>query len=142
MSQSTDAILAFGFDLGETDLEEILNDSPPDGGDFEDWLCHRAGVIYPAGHDGIDSDEYKAYDAAKKAAIEACPVELLMHCSYECPMYYLALRGSSVKANRGYPQDVYTNTPQPEKIAAMKAFCDELGIDWQQPKWHIFSMWG
>lgn len=141
MSQSTDAIIAFGFDLGDMTLEEILKEDP-DGEDFEDWLATQAGVVYPAGHAGIESAEYEAYKAARDAAIAACPVELVRHCSDEYTMYFLALRRSVTRASRGYPEPISLTEPTAAQREAMAMFCAGLGIDWQEPAWHIFSMWG
>lgn len=57
-------------------------------------------------------------------------------------MYFLALRGSKTTARRGSPEKVATNPPDPQTIAAMRKFCEEHGIEWEEPAWHIFSMWG
>lgn len=141
MSQSTDAILAFGFDLGEMELEEILKQDT-NGEDFEDWLATQAGVVYPAGHAGIHSAEYEAYAAARHAAIAACPVELVRHCSDECTMYFLALRRSVTRASRGYPEPISLTEPTPAQRDAMAMFCAGLSIEWQEPSWHLFSYWG
>lgn len=143
MSTSTNAILAFGFNLtGEDeDIKEIFGVDEEEEFDFEEWLLEEAGVIYPAGHAGIDSPEYVAYSSASKAAIAACPVELVMHCSAEYPMHFLAVRGTVKMAHRGYPQAITTWMPEQERIDAARAFCDELGIEWQESQWHIFSFW-
>lgn len=147
MGVSTDAILAFGFDLGDSEdmpIAERFGAVAEDGEsfDFEEWLAVKAGAVYPLGHSGIDSEAYKTYSARRDAAISACPVDLVMHCSYDYPMYFLALRGSKTKAWRGYPQVVATPRPMPEQIEAMKSFCADHRIEWQEPNWHIFSMWG
>jgi hypothetical protein len=148
MGVSTDAILAFGFDLGDEEDKSLAArfgvEEPDDGEsfDFEDWLGEQAGAVYPAGHSGIDSPEYRAYSEKRNAAIDACPVEVVMHCSYDYPMHFLALRGTKQRAWRGSPKAVATEGPAPEQIAAMRQFCEQHGIEWQEPAWHIFSMWG
>jgi len=148
MGVSTDAILAFGFDLGADEDQPLaarFGEEESDDGesfDFEDWVARRAGAVYPEGHSGIDSDEYKAYSAKRDAAFAACPVEMVMHCSYDYPMYFLALRGSKTRAWRGTPSAVNPTPPSDAQVTAMQAFCAEHGIEWQQPGWHIFSMWG
>lgn len=146
MGVSTDAILAFGFNLVDEGDDKTLAErfGAEDEGDFdfEEWLAERAGAVYPENHSGIDSPEYQAYSQARRAAIAACPVEIILHCSYDYPMYFLALRGSQKRANRGYPQAITTEAPSQERIAAMRALCEQHGIDWQEPSWHIFSLWG
>jgi len=64
------------------------------------------------------------------------------HCSYDYPMHFLALRGTKTRAARGYPQAVTAEAPSPEQIAAMRQFCEQYGIEWHEPAWHIFSLWG
>ena len=151
MGVSTHAILAFGFDLGEAEdksLAERFGAAPDDDEDgesfeFDDWIARQAGAIYPEGHSGIDSPEYRAYSEARDAAIAACPVEIITLCSYDYPMYFLALRGKKQRAWRGSPVVVDTTAaPDAYRIASMRKFCEEHGIDWQEPQWHIFSLWG
>lgn len=142
MGVSTDAILAFGFDLGEELPEAFSSDSSDASFEFDEWLQVRAGAVYPEGHPGIDSVEYRTYSDACKAALDACPVDLITHCSYDSPMRFLAIRGTHKRANRGYPVAITTPEIPPDAVAAMKAFCDEHGIEWQEPQWHIFSLWG
>ena len=148
MGVSTDAILAFGFDLGDNDEIHIaerfgVTDSEAQADfDFDGWVAEKAGAIYPAGHSGIDSPEYKVFAAARDAAINACPVELVIHCSYDYPMYFLALRGTKVRAWRGSPVQVQTPTPSGHPLTAMRQFCAHHGIAWEEPQWHIFSLWG
>lgn len=100
------------------------------------------GVVYPEENNGMYSPEYQSYLTKHKAAIEACPVEVVTHCSIEYPMYFLALRGTAKSANRGSPVAVTTPTPAAEQIESLRAFCDQHGIKWQEPAWYIFSLWG
>ncbi len=149
MGVSTDAIPAFGFDLGDEEDSSLASRfGEPEKGDdeesfdFDEWIARKAGAIYPVGHSGIKSPKYEEYWAKRNAAIAACPVEVITHCSYDYPMYFLAIRGSESRARRGYPQRVADSDPSPEMIIAMRSFCDVHGIAWQEPAWHIFSMWG
>lgn len=143
MGVSTDAILAFGFDLGLEDEKpaflQIEGDDAPE--DFDDFIGREAGIVYPHGS-GYPSPEYTAYSVAKKAALDACPVELIAHCSHEYPMYFLAVRGTETKAWRGSPQKVETLAIDDAKVQAMREWCVAHGVEWQEPAWHIFSMWG
>lgn len=143
MGVSTDAILAFGFDLGEELPESLVGEDGDSGGfEFEEWLKTKAGIVYPEGHAGIKSPAYTAYYEAGKALVEACPVDLITHCSYDYPMYFLAVRGTEVKAWRGHPKTVTTGPIKQSQLNAMRKFCDDNGIPWQEPQWHIFSLWG
>lgn len=139
MGTSTDAILAFGFDLGE-ELPESLEAAEDEGFDFDEWLAAKLGL--PEWREGMTDDERTTHYATKRAAIEAFPVDLITHCSYDCPMYFLAVRGTETSARRGYPQEVATPEIDPEKLSALRAFCEQNNIEWSEPKWQIFSLWG
>lgn len=148
MGVSTDAILAFGFDLGEELPEGLRNykgepdEDDEDGFEFCELIRHEAGI---AGYPGEveTEEERKARWAACSAAENEYPVELIYHCSYDYPMYFLSVRGTQRTANRGYPTAVEMCAPvAQEKIDAMRAFCERYGIEWQEPRWFIFSMWG
>ncbi len=143
MGVSTDAILAFGFNLGE-ELPEAFQDDDGDsaGFEFDEWLNQKAGVVYPEGNAGIESPEYRAYSDACKAVKAASPVDFITHCSFDYPMYFLALPRTKTTASRGHPRAVRTPEVPSEAVAAMRKFCDENGIEWKEPSWHIFSLWG
>lgn len=138
MGTSTDAILAFGFDLGE-ELPEALTAMPEDEDDsweFEAWAAARAG-LEPWSESRPDD-----YWERRRAAIAATPYDLITHYSYDYPMYFLAARGTEVRAYRGTPKEIDTPEIPSATIDAMRAFCAEFGIEWQEPRWHIFSLWG
>lgn len=130
MGVSTNAILAFGFDLGD-ELPEALTQMDEDADEsweFEAWLESRLGVA---------NDDYKV----RRAAVEAFPFDLVTHCSYDYPMYFLAARGTEQTARRGYPEPVTMKEATPEQVQAMRDFCAEFEIEWKEPKWQIFSLW-
>lgn len=115
MGVSTDGILVFGCDMGEgEDLEE---DSP-------------FGLLVK------EDDDCDLPDDA--------PVEVVRHCSYDYPMYILAVRGTKKRASRGYLQEIdpASFVIDGEKIAAAKAFAEARGIEWKDPKWFLCSLWG
>lgn len=143
MGQSTDALMAFGFDLGEDEeLPEAFRESMrgEDGDDFD------PDVALPRDY-GFDVPQfstvisYKKYAAARDAALAQIPVDIVAHCSGEYTMRFLCVRGTSVKARRGYPSEAPQRTIAPSEIDALRAFCDKHGIEWQEPRWYIFSMW-
>lgn len=142
MGVSTDAIIAFGFDLGE----ETPSFLKPNGDDessieFEEFVTNEAGINYPDGF-RYGTPEYTAYSEARDAALKACPVDVVMHCSYDYPMYFLAVRGTEVNASRGNPKKVEQQQIDFTAVGAMREWCKNHGVEWQEPAWHIFSMWG
>lgn len=134
MGQSTDGILAFGVDFGE-DIEM------PWGDDFEEYLHEEASLIWKS---GMSDEESSKYFAACRKVEAACPVEVVIHCSLDYPMYILAVRGTHTSASRGYPEaiDPKELIVQEEKIAAAKAWCEKLDIQWDNPQWLLCSLWG
>lgn len=143
MTVSTDAILAYGHDLGELDalyeLEpEWLDRDNPGGALDARLLAELAGFTeewVEGGHGYFDR---------KDVAEDATGVEVLTHCSLDVPMYFLAARGSELTASRGYPQKALSplvvDPRWDERIARAVAAIGLVLPD--PPAWHLFSMWG
>jgi hypothetical protein len=131
MGGSTDAIIAFGFDLGEELPESLMTDAD-DGESFDwwNWLDIYLGLG--------EEENYNVRSNARKSF----PVEFITHCSYDYPMYFLAARGTKQVATRGHPTEVKMAEETPEQIQAMRDFCSKFGIQWREPSWQIFSLWG
>jgi hypothetical protein len=141
MGVSTDAILAFGFDLGEELPEALLEVLAEDSYfTFEDFVLKLAGLVAPD-YDKIGLPEWDDYRSAKSKAITEFPVEIVRHCSGSCPMYFLSVNGTQQSARRGYPQDVKLVDISEEQLARLKEFCERFGIEWQEPSWQLFSYW-
>ncbi len=142
MGQSTNAIIAFGFDLGEELPEHLQDLMDQRDGDIEEVMAFDSGMPIA----DIDSYfDYASYKQAKEDALKQVHIDLIRHCSGEYPMYFLAARGSDRTAYRGSPTalesfDLDTSTFTPA-VDAMRSFCERHGIEWQGAKWHIFSMW-
>lgn len=136
MGQSTDALMAFGFDLGE-ELPEIFATDAEDGFDADEFLLRD----YDAGVPDWTPDRPTDYWCKKYEALAKLPVDIITHCSGEYPMYFLAVRGTNRRAYRGAPIVAEQYQIGEDQIAALRAFCDKHGIEWQEPRWHIFSMW-
>jgi hypothetical protein len=102
MSTSTDAIIAFGFDLGdEEDLPEQLRELLAEHEhETDECLAADHGIELPQYATGCD---YKEYSAGRESALARLKIDLIPHCSGDYTMYFLAARGSDKKANRGYP---------------------------------------
>jgi len=129
MGVSSDGILYFGFQVGgEEELPEWMDGFE----DFDDFLVTKAGL-----------PDNAAY-AERKPVINSCPAELQLFCSYDYPMYVLGMRGAEHRAYRGDIVEIGATelTVSQEKIDAFKAWCVAHGIEWQEPKWLLCSMYG
>jgi hypothetical protein len=129
MGISSDGMLYFGFTVGDEDSSPEWMEEYEE---FEDFLCAKAGLP-------TDSPWQ-----VKSNLVEACPASLEWYCSYEYPMYILAVRGASFRVNRGYveeiaPADLVVN---PERIQAFKTWCETNDIPYEEPKWLLCSMMG
>jgi hypothetical protein len=135
MGVSTNAILAFGINLGEDLPEAMRIDDDDDCFDYDEWLQKRFGMEWT---EDRPKDFWEKFNEAR----DAFPVDLISHCSGDYPEYFLAVRGTDTTARRGCPE-VIEALPAIESadIDALKAFCDEIGIEWEEPKWHLFSIW-
>jgi hypothetical protein len=157
MSVSTDGQICYGILLDEdTDL-------PWDDDEFEGdidnwWTCgilgfrHSFEMFTPEG-DWIGGQEWPAekrreYYDEKQAFEEShteLPVRVVNYCSYDFPMYILAIPETCNRATRGYP-----STFNPEELsitdeqrAALIEFCRTYGIEFAgEPAWYLSSCWG
>ncbi len=128
MGVSTDAILVFGFEYGEEGEDpEFLGEHE----DLDDFIYAKHGKTY--------DDPYEE----RQALVRACPIDLVPHCSDDYPMHIIAIRDTETRARRGYaevinPQSLVISE---DKIAAARKWCEGHGIEWQEPKWLLCSMW-
>lgn len=129
MGVSTDAIVAFGVDLGE-ELPEFLEDFD-DG--FDDYLASISGLPQ-YGEPGHSWDAHWAF-------AERFPVTIIHHCSGEYPMYILAVNGTEQRASRGYPHTLEPLTVTQEQIDKLRDFMAEHELE-GEPAWLLFSNWG
>lgn len=145
MGTSTNAYLAFGINLGEELPDGLLkhhrhaNDDDDGSFEWDAFLGSLSGIPEPEGED-YDALEWPEYWAKQRAFVAAFPLDMQTHCSGECPMYFLCVSGTKVMAYRGDAVSVSTPEVAPERIAAMREFCDKYGIEWQEPSWQIFSL--
>lgn len=136
MGVSTDALMAFGFDLGEELPESFIYDEE-EGFEADEFLLRDYGTGFPEWQPDGPSDYWKK----REEALSKIPVDIITHCSGEYPMYFLAIRGTEHQARRGYPSEAVQREIMSTEIDAMRAFCEKHAIEWQEPRWHIFSMW-
>ena len=128
MSVSSDGILVFGFPIGEED------ESPEFLGECDDMDDFIAGVW----------DTSKTDYATRKAIIDTCPADLALYCSYDYGMNILSVRGTELSASRGDAVEVTAEhlAVSPERIAAFKSWCESVGIEYQEPRWLLCSLYG
>lgn len=136
MGQSTDAFMAFGFDLGE-ELPESFTSGEEDGFEADEFLLRDYDAGIPDWTPGAGPD----YWHEKDEALAKLPVDIITHCSGEYPMYFLVVRGTSRRATRGTPVAAHQYQIRADEIVALRTFCEKHGIEWREPRWHIFSMW-
>lgn len=156
MGVSTNGILFYGIDLGE-DFEYDREALPftdeqygvweEDGKEWEDLWAALHGVFGPSVEYGEENKEvFHAYWDKKGELEKTSPCEVDLHCSYEYPIYYVALRGANFTAYRGSPEEVSLDFPdgmtKEEADAKIKEFCEKMGLPYSQPKWYLASLWG
>lgn len=132
MGQSTNAELVYGVMLEEFDecqYEDLPFHNEEDG-DFDDFICRRAGaVLYP--EDG--------WIESRKKAREASSLDLYQHCHYEAPMWILGLKATHMLAYRGGPVSFDALPPVPD-THELELMCQQFGIPYE-PSWLLYSDW-
>jgi len=147
MGVSTDAILCWGINLGE-DLpwEEKAVELGYESGSDDEFLAFMfCGVEKPKEEwvEGGENENYSAYWKAKREALEEYGVELVGHCSYDYPMYILAMAASVTRASRGCPATITNLEEQPGWEERLTDACEKLGLPLDsERKWILCSMWG
>jgi hypothetical protein len=150
MGQSTDAILFFGFDLGEDFIPPWEDDSPHEDWSWDDYYAQKKGLKYPAHLEGLaeftpeQSDEYGRYLEERSKLVEAAGAKMSTHCSCEYPMHYVYVR--ETLANRGYPKVIDPDSLRvnSDDFKALREFMKEMGIEGyedKEPEWHLVSDW-
>lgn len=142
MGTSTDAYIAFGINIDEGELPESIEALLEEGkiDDFwEDELAaYEGGLVYN------EDEDYSVYAEKKRQLVKDYPVEIIMHCHGDFPMYVVAVRETHLRASRGYPTtfgtDHMTKVEQKD-IDAFKAWCEKYGLE-GEPEWLLFSYWG
>lgn len=128
MGTSTNAIIAFGFQLGEEgETPPFLQSEEDEEFDFDEIRARELGV----------TEKYPT-----REQLAAHPADLVWHCSSDYPMYFLAVNGTQVEAYGGCPKSFKLPEISEEQIAALKAWCEKNGVEWQEPAWHLMSYWG
>lgn len=135
MSQSTNAIIAFGFPIDE-DTELPWDDFD----NFETWWAAVNEIKKPqVPYNDDNKSLFTTYWEKKNALVQQCPVELDRHCSTDYPMWFLSLSKTIIMAYRGDPVALPilpTHNPQP-----IIDFCKTYNIEYKEAKWYLYSDW-
>lgn len=123
MGQSTDGILLYGIRVEDETLERFDDayerpDPKPGDKDFAAWLLYMG-----KSHFGV---------------------EVVDHCSDECPLYFLAIAGTVTTAWRGHPMPIDPSKMQSEPYWAdmLKEFATVNHVKTEgEPGWWLASMW-
>lgn len=130
MGVSSDGILVFGIPYEEDTFPEFLEEFD---GDFEAYLEAESGL--PKW--GEEGHSFKAQWAYR----DDCPADVVSHCSYDYPMYILAVRGTEKRNSRGEVVGIESLDVDPERLVAFTAWCAARGIT-DVPRWCLVSMYG
>jgi len=163
MGVSTDGQLSFGIAFEEEYC--FPWDEEKWEGDIGDWwVCGICGYKPPfelynsdGGYvNGERPPEEKLseyYDHRSKfEANNPMPVNPVMHCSYDYPMYIIAVNGTESSNSRGYPTEVNPDSMvvTDEQIRVLVDFCTKYCQPQDEyterpnmePKWYLTSLWG
>jgi len=139
MSISSDAILFFGIipdaDMlpADVDLFKLADDftvlcSPPKptSEDLNDaaWAAWRK-----------KNAEFKRLGVGVTCGIFCSSSDPITYIALEA-LCYVAFRGSVVTINPAKME------PTAKQIASLREFCDEAGVQWTEPGWHMVSYFG
>lgn len=151
MGQSTDALLMYGYDLGDPEQWKIKGvgeyDSwEPDWLDESDGLIESAAVKLRAAAGFTETDWWaEGFFARRKEADARIGVEIVSHCSHEFRMYVLAAH--EIRAWRGEPKFFDLSELSPLTVEADKRLASALKVlgfrpEQERPQWILASDWG
>ena len=131
MGISSTGILYWGLDFGEYPPWENPEEEcgPHDYSAPDDLIWKAFG--------GKEEDTYKVKNSIAKDA----GVEIVLHCSYDYPMWGLAVTESSMRAYRGYPVAIKELVVKPEWEVMLWIAMEKLGFT-GEPSWHLTSVYG
>ena len=156
MGVSTDGQLCFGISIEED--TELPWDCKKYEGDIEVWWRDINGfnpnAPSPFSESGNWRPEFSETERESMFALwykerkewddrHPIPVEVVLHCSYDYPMYIIAAKGKVYSARRGYPERIDTSklTVTQKEMDTLKQFCAEHHID-GEIGWWLSSLWG
>lgn len=162
MGTSTNAILFYGYPLGDEDSSFEIPE------DWEEVYAKAMGLElppepYPSREvprtkaNNYDStpkgytpeeqtiiDSYSAFWKAKRDLIAEKGVKIDSHCSCDYPMYYVHITKAEKNAHRGEEVEITPEslTGEAHWAEQLKDFCKVMGFEVKgEPKWYLVSMW-
>ena len=111
-------------------------------------LIERPGIFQERTHEKIAEgqaawEKISEYFAAQREFQKAnpLPIEEIMHCSGDYPMYILATVSSPKTARRGYPETIDNlDVVEAEKDVLLR-FCEQWELEGEGPAWWLSSLW-
>ncbi len=143
MGISSDGVLVYGIHLGSlVDGDFECPEFDEDGSeDFESWAENR--LLESVGFTETAWQAAKRYQR-KANAIDRLKVKIVSHCSYDYPIYFLAL--NEIYAYRGYPKQLDPSLLQIEEgqdSALTEALVLlNIKVEDSTPHWWLASLWG
>lgn len=152
MGVSTDGQICFGI-MFEEDFEFPWGDEEED-----QWWTYKVNGYKPPFELYDEAGQYlggkrppqdvmdRYYEALHEfEAAHPMPFKLVNYCSYDYPMYILAVPESFIKNSRGFPKAIEPSalTVTTEARDALLKFCGDHGIKFEgEPRWYLSSLWG
>jgi hypothetical protein len=157
MGVSIDGEISYGIAFPE-EFEFPWDEDEESEGDIDNWWLDVNGYKPPfelydeeGGYIGGSRPPQEHFNACYEAeriflTEHPLPVELVNVCSHEYPIYIVALKGTVITANRGFPQsfDPASLIVTDEQRNTLIEFCRTHNIDTgdAEPKWYLSSLWG
>ena len=105
-------------------------------------LAKLAGQPEPD-EDGEYDENIEDWQSLVEDVLEDYDCELVTHCSYDCPMYGIALKSLNYSASRGYPEAFDPKKPTKWQLEKLKQAMAAVGWDDDEtPGWQLASILG
>jgi hypothetical protein len=136
--------LCYGFVLaGEEEERPSFMPEDDEDWDFEEWIAELEGVKYPGPYTDENKPKFPAYWEAKDEANKRVGISLVYYCSWEYPMFILAIKESEHKVARGYTESLGQAIEAPtEWRKRLKEFCERTSTEFKEPEWLLSSLYG
>lgn len=146
MGVSTDGILFYGILLDEDIDYKFQNYYDEDTSedievDWEEYYAKQVGVIPPKEeYDDTNPGDYQKFWKESREAVAESHCEIGVHCSFDYPMYYVAVK--EFRNSRGFSTEISDLSVTYNLVEKLKSFCKIMEIEYQDPKWYLVSVWG
>lgn len=152
MGSAPYAHLAFGVNVDDYDVAEAL---PWNEGYssfkpcFEEWIIALANLVNPHSEsdmswsdwheDPINKEKQSAFWRAKDEAQANCPIAIVCY-DAENNHFLIAVNGTATSNSWDGPVTPET-TVTAQQIESAKAFCEQHGIPFEDPKWLMIAQY-